>query len=217
MRFKQSKTLEKQNNYMKFPKLERTHNPEYVSFGPRFLASVIDTLIYSLGLPLSLWFISGSSMNNVVSNSVIALGLILLPAFILTTVSKIYLLHTTGQTLGKMIVGIEVLNDKKEPLTLKRAFFREFIGKTVSGYVVGTGYLSMLFDQHHQGWHDHFVNSFVYGKRKNVVIGIGVILILLFCHFAIYSMAIAKYSRGLGPEMKAWQQSMPSTLAVPQK
>lgn len=64
-----------------------------------------------------------------------------------------------GQTPGKMAVGIKVvLADDRVP-GIGRAFWREVVGKFLSGLVLCVGYLWMLWDGERQCWHDKLVGT----------------------------------------------------------
>lgn len=193
---------------MNLPKLTRTHNPHYVSFFPRWIADMVDNALYFCWIPLSIWFLANSTLDTLLSNAIMALALIIFPAIMLMVLSKTYMLHRSGQTLGKMIVGIEVLNDKKEPLTVKRALFRELIGKALSGAVFGAGYLWVLFDKEHRAWHDHVSNSYVYPKNLRPIYGVGMLMFVAVVYSILISASINSFSNGLGPELQQLWQSV---------
>ena len=74
-----------------------------------------------------------------------------------------------GQTLGKMALGIMVVNAQGEPPGIRRAAFREIVGKLVSEIVIFLGYLWIGWDRKKRGWHDHIANTCVVrapGRRK---------------------------------------------------
>ncbi|HLB28285.1 MAG TPA: RDD family protein [Dehalococcoidales bacterium] len=59
-----------------------------------------------------------------------------------------------GQTPGKMIVRIKVVNARGDVPGLAAAFLREIIGKSLSSLALGLGYLWIAFHKEKQGWHD---------------------------------------------------------------
>jgi len=72
-----------------------------------------------------------------------------------------YLDGVRGQTLGKMAVGIKVIDQETgQPVGLGRGFVR-YIGKIISALVVFVGYFWMLWDSDKQTWHDKMVRSLV--------------------------------------------------------
>ncbi len=186
---------------IELPKLKLIHNPNYVSFFPRVVAELIDDLSYMAWLPITLWYLAGSSLQTLFSDVLSAIALIVFPG-VFMNLTRVYLIHHTGQTFGKMIVGIEVRNAKKELLTWKRAFFRESWGKLISGYIFGAGYLWVLFDRKHQSWHDYFVGSFVYEKYKNVMLGVVVLVVLAAGYAMAFSVIGKRFEAHLGREIR---------------
>jgi uncharacterized RDD family membrane protein YckC len=67
----------------------------------------------------------------------------------------------TGQTVGKRMMGIRVIDfGGGGSIGYGRAFIR-WIGRFVSTIVFLLGYLWMLWDPERQTWHDKFANSVV--------------------------------------------------------
>ncbi len=58
-----------------------------------------------------------------------------------------------GQTVGKMLVGIQVVREDGMPITFGKAFFR-FLSYFVSAIPFGAGFLWAVVDRGGQGWHD---------------------------------------------------------------
>jgi uncharacterized RDD family membrane protein YckC len=66
-----------------------------------------------------------------------------------------------GQTLGKMALGIRVIDfNTGGSIGYGRALVRQLV-KIVSGLVLLLGYLWMLWDREKQTWHDKAANSVV--------------------------------------------------------
>ena len=66
-----------------------------------------------------------------------------------------------GQTLGKMALGIRVIDlARGGPIGYGRGFIR-YIGRIASAIVLLLGYLWMLWDPEKQTWHDKFAGSVV--------------------------------------------------------
>jgi uncharacterized RDD family membrane protein YckC len=66
-----------------------------------------------------------------------------------------------GQTLGKMALGIRVIDfNTGGPIGYGRAIIR-YLGRIVSAVVCFLGYLWMLWDKEKQTWHDKFATSVV--------------------------------------------------------
>jgi uncharacterized RDD family membrane protein YckC len=67
----------------------------------------------------------------------------------------------SGQTLGKKACGIRVIDLRVGgPIGPGRAFIR-WIGRFVSLFVFGLGYLWMLWDKEKQTWHDKMATAVV--------------------------------------------------------
>jgi uncharacterized RDD family membrane protein YckC len=80
------------------------------------------------------------------------------------SISVVYYVYFTaygGQTPGKMALRIKVVRSDGSPLTLGRAFYREVVGKFVSGIILGIGYLMVAFDEKKQGLHDRMADTYV--------------------------------------------------------
>jgi uncharacterized RDD family membrane protein YckC len=66
----------------------------------------------------------------------------------------------TGQTIGKWICGLKVVQNNGEPLGLGRAFLR-WVGYWVSGFFFFFGFIWIAFSKQKQGWHDKIAGSYV--------------------------------------------------------
>ena len=80
------------------------------------------------------------------------------------SISVVYYVYFTafgGQTPGKMALRIKVIRTDSSALTLGRAFYRETLGKFVSGIILGIGYLMVAFDEKKQGLHDRMADTYV--------------------------------------------------------
>jgi uncharacterized RDD family membrane protein YckC len=65
-----------------------------------------------------------------------------------------------NQTLGKMVVGIKVIDLKNDKLSWGTILFREWIGRFISATVV-IGYIIVAFLPKKQGLHDLFTDTSV--------------------------------------------------------
>ena len=70
-----------------------------------------------------------------------------------------------GQTLGKMAVGIKVVNNQGNKPGLARAALRESIGKTISTLVLLLGFFWVIWDSRKQAWHDKLSGTYVVNSR----------------------------------------------------
>ncbi len=90
---------------------------------------------------------------------------VFMPGFMMTAlvVELFYFTYchgVTGQTIGKWICGLKVVNRNAEPLGLGRAFLR-WLGYWVSSLLFGFGFLWIIVSSQKQGWHDKIAGSYV--------------------------------------------------------
>lgn len=71
------------------------------------------------------------------------------------------ILFAKGATVGKKLLGMRVVKEDGEPAGFFTMLIREWIGKSISGFVLFLGYLWILFDQENQGWHDKLMSTYV--------------------------------------------------------
>jgi predicted Zn finger-like uncharacterized protein len=129
-------------------------------FWLRLVALMIDGfLVFSLQVVFSLllMFLSG---NGFQLQGVMAV-LVELLSIILSLFYWIFFTGYCGQTPGKMLLRIKVIRSDGEPLTYGMAFYREVIGKFISGIILGIGYLMAAFDEQKQGLHDRMAKTYV--------------------------------------------------------
>ncbi|MER3483164.1 MAG: RDD family protein [Meiothermus sp.] len=70
-------------------------------------------------------------------------------------------LSNRGATVGKRMMGIQVVGQDGRYISLRRSFLREVIGKWVSGLVFSLGYLWAVWDKDKQAWHDKIASTYV--------------------------------------------------------
>ena len=71
-----------------------------------------------------------------------------------------YLHASTGQTIGKMVCQLRVVQENGEPLIYGKSFLR-WVGCLVSAVVLNIGFLWVAFDKNKQGWHDKIARTYV--------------------------------------------------------
>ena len=65
-----------------------------------------------------------------------------------------------GQTIGKKVVGLQVVPKAGGPMDLNKGIIRA-VGKIVSGIPCGLGYFWMLWDADKDTWHDKIAGTTV--------------------------------------------------------
>jgi uncharacterized RDD family membrane protein YckC len=65
-----------------------------------------------------------------------------------------------GYTPGKALMGLRIVRQDGRPLSFWRAWLR-FIGYSISALPFFLGFIWILFDRQHEGWHDKIANTHV--------------------------------------------------------
>lgn len=66
-----------------------------------------------------------------------------------------------GQTPGKMLLRIQVVRADGAAVGYGKAFYREVVGKFISGIIFAIGYLMAAFDDQKQALHDRMAKTYV--------------------------------------------------------
>ena len=144
----------------------------YGGFWRRLVAYTIDKIIlYFISLFLLLIaFLAlgqgGLSLSNIVATGDIPRGMGLVVAsyavamFVTDMIYFIWFHGSVGQTPGKMILGLRVIQASGHDMTFGAAFLR-WVGTLVSGLFLSLGYLWIAFDGRKQGWHDKIAATLV--------------------------------------------------------
>lgn len=122
---------------------EKTH------FGWRFLAAFIDLILMGI----------------------IAKGLFARPKlpFVAVIIYFIGLWTWKSASLGKMIVGLKIVDkDTHNNISFKQSIIR-FLGYIISLLPLGLGFFWMIWDKEKQGWHDKLAKTFVLKKKKTTL------------------------------------------------
>ena len=157
--------------------------PQYSSFWIRLGAVIIDGVIVSvlgsivggmLAVPLigalvaiAVPYMEASgelSDTGVAAVAITAIvGFLIIVGAVMLIQALYYVLFTglRGQTPGKMLVGIKVVDGEGAIPGVGRAIMREVIGKFISAIVFDLGYLWVLWDPNRQAWHDKIAGTFV--------------------------------------------------------
>ncbi len=80
--------------------------------------------------------------------------------FITDMIYFIWFHGSVGQTPGKMLLGLRVIQASGEKMTFGVAFLR-WVGTLVSGLFLSLGYLWIAIDGKKQGWHDKIAATLV--------------------------------------------------------
>ena len=92
-------------------------------------------------------------------------GAMLFISIAIEIVYYVGLTGTYGATVGKMILGLKVVDTNGQKIGFGKAALREVVGKWISGLVFGLGYIWVAFDPKKQGWHDKLAGTYVVKTR----------------------------------------------------
>ncbi len=143
---------------------------EKAGFFIRLVAYVIDSIILTvcaLFLLLNL-FILIKFFSNYNGNISEVVNSVLIPFYFFSYLLKCFyftFFHSyNGQTVGKLMCGIRVVDQKGKNLSTFKSFIR-FLGYYLSLYCLGFGFFWVLIDKKNQGWHDKLAGSIVVLKQ----------------------------------------------------
>ena len=140
---------------------------EVIGFGRRFVAYFIDGIILWIA-QFIITFCSSTAVFTVSSeggeDAVNTLNLLFSCISILISAGYFVIFWaTTGQTLGKMAMGIKIVNIDGTPISWGKALLR-YLGYIVSSLVLLIGFIWIAFDARRQGWHDKIAGTYVVRK-----------------------------------------------------
>lgn len=122
---------------------------ETMGFWVRFVSFVIDLVIVGV--------IQGASTAILVP----VMGpLVVIPIYLISPLYFVLLTGLKGQTLGKMAMGVKIVNARGESPGIWRALLRETIGKFVSSVFFMLGYLWAGWDSRKRAWHDYIAGTY---------------------------------------------------------
>ncbi len=165
------------------------------TFNMRLLAWITESL---LGIFIFSVFIyiaaSQADIAHVVSIMFVYLAIVVLnPIF---WYQSVILTHYFGGSLGKLLTGLRVTNETGTRLTFKRVAFRQTIGYTFAGMLLGLGFYTISRDPKKQGWHDKAVGSLVVVIKPLWYVGVivSILYLVLSCYLGV--AAFQKFTNG---------------------
>lgn len=197
---------QKDFNIQEMQKEEKQVEILYGGFWARLAAYFIDRFIVGMImfiLIVSLSFMSGFYAEAYSANETFEaiFGLVIMFFALLGNFGYfVYMTYKYQSTLGKMAVGVRVLNDEGKKPTLGDVMMREVLGKIVSNFTLKIGYLIAAFTNKKQALHDMIGKTIVVAKdqekgvNKTVVILVNIcfitftILIILFYMFLLVAL-----------------------------
>ena len=137
-----------------------TRRPEIgrlASPATRLGAFVLDGLVFGM---LVFGMLGAGAAADTDAGSGIA-AFLLSVLFIAYVVWALILFAKRGTTPGKNLLGVRVITADDRVAGFFTMLVREWVGRWISGFVFGLGYLWILFDKENQGWHDKFMSTYV--------------------------------------------------------
>ncbi len=123
----------------------------------RMYAAVVDIGLLLIIIVTVRWVTGGNAFTG--SNTAPQDIFILLGYLILFTGIK-------GQTPGKMVAGIIVVDDEGHVPGVAVAIPREMVGRLIASAALGLGLAWISLDPKRQGWHDKIAGTYVVMKPK---------------------------------------------------
>ena len=154
---------------------------QIASLGSRLVAALVDGLIYvNLVVMLAARVVEETEVAMVMDRLMTFLAMIIVVGPLVLPWFMAFLVSGMGGGIGKLITGLEVVDEKGERISYWRAFFRNQVGRAVSGLVFGAGYAYMFKDKERRGWHDHISGTYVVNRGNgNALVGVFVALALV--------------------------------------
>jgi uncharacterized RDD family membrane protein YckC len=120
-------------------------------------------VLYDLILLIAVFFVATALLLPLNSGEAFSRQQIFYPLYLLTISFIFYGWFWThgGQTLGLKAWKIRVLTLDHKPINWTQAFVR-FIAALLSWGIFGLGFIWILFDKNHHGWHDHLSKTAVF-------------------------------------------------------
>lgn len=136
-------------------------------FSLRCGALIIDYIIF-IGIPVAALLIGrslGDDGRKLLDSQLNNAGWLI--AFIILLSNFIIFPMMTGQTIGKMLTGLRIVNTDGTNVTIGRLCIRHFIGYPLTLLTLGLGFLLAALNSKGRALHDYLAKTIViYGKRR---------------------------------------------------
>ena len=147
------------NDISEHDRVQNIEAVQYVGFGSRFLASIIDSvLVVMLTLPI-LYSIYGAEYFETDASFKGSSDFII--SYILPVLVVILFWIYKSATPGKMLVSAKIVDAKTGTQPTPLQCITRYLGYYVSMFALGLGFLWILWDDKKQGWHDKMAGTVV--------------------------------------------------------
>ena len=141
-----------------------------IGFGRRFAAMLIDGIfvvffssVFALLLGVFGKIFGFTDAENIAWNQV---TLLLILIFSLLYYVGMWS-RSSGQTFGKLMLGIQVVSGDGGRVTFGKAFLR-YLGYFLSGIPASLGFIWVGIDKKRRGWHDMIAGTYVISVRDDI-------------------------------------------------
>lgn len=139
----------------------------HAGFWIRLVASMVDFIVclglFFLAIPLALMAVKlGENLAGAPAGQATPV-LVVAVAGLPLSISGLYqtlFVGWSGQTPGKALLGLKVIQTSGAEMTYRRAFAR-WVGRVLSGFLFGLGFLMIAWTKNKQGLHDKIAKSYV--------------------------------------------------------
>lgn len=147
------------NDISEHDRVQNIEAVQYVGFGSRFLASIIDSvLVVMLTLPI-LYSIYGAEYFETDDSFKGSSDFII--SYILPVLVVILFWIYKSATPGKMLVSAKIVDAKTGNQPTPLQCITRYLGYYVSMFALGLGFLWIVWDDKKQGWHDKMAGTVV--------------------------------------------------------
>jgi uncharacterized RDD family membrane protein YckC len=121
-------------------------------FGTRLVAYLIDAIIIMV--------------PTFILMAILPLPLAYLLGLVAGIAYQVYFWTSSGQTPGKMVMGLKVVSAETGGLLDTGGAAIRYVGYIVSGIAIYLGFLWVIWDPKHEGWHDKIARTKVIKVAK---------------------------------------------------
>jgi uncharacterized RDD family membrane protein YckC len=134
---------------------------EKAGFLVRLVAYIIDAIIIAIPNAIIQAIFMGGLQSDSPGGGAVIMALIgSLLVLVWSVGYLVYFWTTSGQTIGKKVMGVKVVTTDGELVGVGKAILR-IIGYAISGIVFYLGFIWIIFDSEKQGWHDKIAGTYV--------------------------------------------------------